>query len=1247
MFSGFVLDAVHELVRSSGDHASLEMLRLLSQFEVDGIDTTEISESSIFAVASNIISRGLPTLSTCSIERKLSEALHLTAEDNDQIRIRFPFVSEISDGEHLLLLRSLAAIDPRVKERLSDAEPSMQGAEPTFFNGPLSEIDGGWVCQVVECQRSMSTIVQNEQDFANQSVDFSLSWPAVAGFSNGLVIEIDGSQHQSDTTQSFLDKRRDKALEKSNWEVVRIDAAQANNPPNAKMLVLDKYLKHPWAQYALANYRQPLWADSNSLKWMQAALVPLVIARVQKTILQLVINGLLDPHAPIWRIAFVERDVPGSHLAVEDIHELLENLANLEGQARVLPKIEFRVYRSAEFQDCEVAVGCEGELFGENPADLLEFDADVVLDVSVLQRPGYSCIGKSILNQIAPRGKLITIRSSYSERGFSKIVGGSPIQYVGADTEEGKASLRYFLNNIFRKSGFREKQLDIIKEPLVGNSVAGLLPTGAGKSVCYQLPALLQPGITIVVDPLKSLMRDQHDNLLRAGVETTIFLNSSLSAKERARAEDVVKRGGALFVFVSPERFLIEEFRAMLGSLSLPVTYCVIDEAHCVSEWGHDFRTAYLRLGKAARTFCTTKWMGKDDKSSLPIIALTGTASFDVLSDIKRELDFGGGVPEVIPKSFERKELVFEIVKVPRPILDGFPDSWAVRNAVFEQKRIALRELLKRLPIVFGDETPESFYRIKGEDTNSGLVFTPHAKNHFGVEQFQKYIEKEVPVLDGTVGRFASSDETMTEDGLEDTQDAFKSNSLGLLVATKAFGMGVDKPNIRYVVHANLSQSIESYYQEAGRAGRDRKIAHCFVLYCDQPAGHSGDALSPHTVDGDLIYYFHASSFKGIDHDMGALEQLLSFGAYAVDDPALKLDELLKVMPVGTKRVAVIPFSEDNVDLMAEYLTANVDQRLNRGVISRPYGESNTVDEFIAKLTNSLGGSKGKPIPDFNRYKNGIDERFFRRRDEKGTFKAVYRLSIIGLIDDYVVDYKAKVILARIEKLSESGYINNLRAYLARYDARENTRRLAEKVAGKDIIRGCLSYLLDFVYSRIEKKRKEAIRQMEEAVSDGARLGNKAFTARINTYFDSRYTEDLRQSIGESLTDSNLNVVWKYIRKTEGTPDNILHLRGACDRLLAAAPENGTLLLLRAFARCLSYEEGAEMFSQDFREGWRVFRNLKGLGWTEFLEEVNRFWNEVARYDSEATNLVSVEIAQIHADWLRSFNNKFLVTHNV
>ncbi|MCD6086709.1 MAG: ATP-dependent DNA helicase RecQ [Candidatus Hydrothermae bacterium] len=450
-----------------------------------------------------------------------------------------------------------------------------------------------------------------------------------------------------------------------------------------------------------------------------------------------------------------------------------------------------------------------------------------------------------------------------------------PVSPLIRDLEEPSIEdLRYFLRYLFRKEDFWEGQFEGIKRAMSGRDTLLLLPTGAGKSLVYQLASMLLPGRTVVIDPIISLMEDQIDNLSAAGIGRCIVITSQLESPEhRARALSLFGKGEYIFAFVAPERFQTQEFRNSLRSLTehTPIALIVVDEAHCVSEWGHDFRTAYLNIGRTSREYC------RSFRKTPPLLALTGTASRAVLKDIQRELGIEDFEAIITPRTFDRPELRFSVIH----------SKSAAKPAVLRDY------LMRKLPSLFGLST-EELYVPRGKDTHSGLIFCLHVNGEFGVEGVADYIRREL----GIPADIYSGKEPKGRDP-EEYRDyksrvlrEFKRNEIPLLVCTKAFGMGIDKPNIRFTVHYGLPPSIEAFYQEAGRAGRDRKKAYCTIMVSVDNPGRSRFLLDPNTLveeiqrqleklkwddndDVTRVLYLHTRSFRGIKSEKEEIRKVI------------------------------------------------------------------------------------------------------------------------------------------------------------------------------------------------------------------------------------------------------------------------------------------------------------------------------------------------------------------------------------
>jgi ATP-dependent DNA helicase RecQ len=376
---------------------------------------------------------------------------------------------------------------------------------------------------------------------------------------------------------------------------------------------------------------------------------------------------------------------------------------------------------------------------------------------------------------------------------------------------------------------FRPGQRELLRAVFEGRDVLGILPTGAGKSLGYQLPALFLPRPVVVVSPLIALMQDQHDKLGDYAIDAA-KVNSTLSESQEQEAVEDIREGEPEIVFVTPERLDSADYRRVLaeGGVSL----FVVDEAHCLSQWGHDFRPAYLGLREAIRA------LGRP-----PVLALTATATPRVVQDILHELDLPAA--EVVNTGIDRPNLVFEVV--------------ATVND--EAKRARLLQLL-------------------GETPGVGIVYVATVRE---AEALAAWLAQAGVAAARYHGRLPKRER-------EEIQRQFMDDGYRVIVATNAFGLGIDKPDVRFVVHYHVPDSVEAYYQEAGRAGRDGEPARAVLLY----------RVEDRAIQG----YFIGGKYPRREESAAVWQALADLDA--AGDGGVRPDVLARIVAVPERRLRVI-----------------------------------------------------------------------------------------------------------------------------------------------------------------------------------------------------------------------------------------------------------------------------------------------------------------------------------------------------
>ena len=940
----------------------------------------------------------------------------------------------------------------------------------------------------------------------------------------------------------------------------------------------------------------PRWQKSFDSSWtnvLQLVLSPVAVARLEKTILEALMTRVLNISATRWKVLVKEHDVPCAALAFEELREMFKHITQLSAEYSDLkfPEVELIIVSTKEFAQSSLHLN-HRVLVGEYHSNA---EYDMVIDFAMLRRNGledidftdYKCKNKCYFN----------VRSAHHHRNDRQIYTSDRILYKQIatqnnqgryeDIEDNVKHLRYFLRMLFRKQDFRPGQIPILNRALQYKSVIGLLPTGGGKSLIYQIAAILQPGVTLVIDPLRSLMKDQYDGLIGAGIDCCSYINSSIEVpeaikakgakeiqdyriKERERRSKCLEQSEFLFMFLSPERLSILNFRERLKNMQetgVYFAYGVIDEVHCVSEWGHDFRFSYLHLGRNLYRYVLPKPKEGDEKENhIPLFGLTATASFDVLADVERELSGNGAFPldaETVVREGDtnRFEIQYKIEPVPVSFTlkqaDGTvkPNKWAI----FDSKKDFLDSLISQMPFYLNEllteqsiqtitdgyttgpradgrelkslqtDIPSDFLSAQDVYDYGGIVFCPH-KDHTGVAVFTNQFELTTKHPNAKIGTFVGSGDGIALHHVGASfknLELFRDNKLSLMIATKAFGMGIDKPNVRFTINMNYSSSLESFVQEAGRAGRDQRMALSVIMLSKYRIAR----VKPGTqfFKANIYKWYDANDIEEIAQKKGIpvedfeicdetsdLVKLkckqcgdsckrfenncCSFACNHCDKPqkyesfksvcAQKCEyydtcELAKVPTVDKwsryEHLSVYkeryPFitCENYEFLNADYETVMFFYNNNfKGENHEKLKMHQLLSKLSMKVTVGGQNEDEKTIHGFLATLQSVRVGTkvisyipYTKGEYDDIAKAINRMCCIDLIDDFTQDYNSKCFRIVSYKKSDGQYYAALEKYLRRYYTVERAAELVSEVPsykGENEIHKCLGFLTHFIY---------------------------------------------------------------------------------------------------------------------------------------------------------------------------------------
>jgi ATP-dependent DNA helicase RecQ len=717
---------------------------------------------SAILIIKNLIQRGKPTLMSQYLQ-SIYGSLH-----KNEDKFKKPFV--LIDQSHVLWHDTIKG----------DSSNNYFPAR-TFFeeriNEDLSEFC--FVKQLIIPEIEINQITQrDDENFRHQCVDFFLPQAY-------LVIEIDGQQHKEEVGR-INDSIRDNHLLLSKVLTVRIDSKDLEDR-NEKYFQKIEQIKGQLEKFSrflnLYKTNFNLKFDEIPEEITKTKLLPTATIRFQILILELLECGKINLSDSKWLFEVKNLDVIGyENHAIEDLFEWLHFLLKLQKIPFNEPEIEIKYVEDFSNSKC----------IKINFSLLRRWNDENVLNSDVF------FIRTDYLDLFHNRNKNKLDRINYF-----KLSTAPKVEYklIFNDEYDDLENLEFFLRNIFGYEKFNNGQISIIQNILENRTTIGLLPTGGGKSLTYQLACFLQPCVSFVVCPIKSLMYDQIKDLEIAYIQNIESINSDTIGAERTEILDNYSNGKYFFVFISPERFQTKDFRERLAAINSQLTfsYAVIDEVHCLSEWGHDFRTSYLNLSNTIKKYCP----------SINFLGLTATASVNVLKDIQLEFNTEQNNVKTLT-DYTRPELEFIVIN------DNGNKYQEALNIIKKQNE------------------EHKIFDLEVENPKCGLIFTPNKQGNFGCSSLASKLQIDfntrIEYYSGTKPNTYMGSDSEFDIYKQKVQNEFKINKFKLLSATKAFGMGINKKNINFTIHYGMPASMESLYQEAGRAGRDKSDAKCYVL---------------------------------------------------------------------------------------------------------------------------------------------------------------------------------------------------------------------------------------------------------------------------------------------------------------------------------------------------------------------------------------------------------------------------------
>lgn len=943
---------------------------------------------------------------------------------------------------------------------IKGAENSIDNPALLFFDKFLPKYleEYSFITNLILPECKINDIIQYpKEEYKDMAVDFYLPQA-------DLIIEIDGKQHEY---TKFEDNLRTEFLKK---EVIRISVSDIRKETD-KLKNIIKEIKSKLSKNKLIQEYKLAYEEKNEDSEEKKSLI--MIIRLQMTLLELLKSGQLS-FENTWKLNIKGMDNHTINLAITDLLKWFDLIFKLQKIDVKLPKFEIKPSEDS-----------------------------INIDIDIFKR--YS--------DATFKNNTIFVRNDYFEntqKNYYRVECDDIFRYsLNHKNNEDLKLLSEVLENIFGFSKFRQGQTEIITNLLNLKDTVGILPTGSGKSLCYQISSLLQPGIAFIICPLKSLIKDQYDSMVKKHINNCQKIDSSLSSNERTTILFNLSKSKYQMLWVSPERFQSEDFRKVLNRINInfSISYAVIDEVHCMSEWGHNFRTSYLQLINTIRKYTP----------QATIVGLTATASDHVLKDLKYEFTKDS---DLSINEFE-KEHICTTMKFDRPELE-----FEIINCKEKDK---MQKLMEKFDYI---QLKRDVLRRNGDKTIAGLIFSPFAGGERGCIEISNKLRNKYIKYKNNIGYYIGKKKYQTDSERIKIQDEYKNNEKTLLVATKSFGMGIDKENIRYVIHYGIPASLEALYQEVGRAGR-------------------GAIKSMHDnseIEKSICYIIHA------EPDYKENEENILF----------KQNATIKEIQEDLK---------ENGFLNSKYNDKN---SWSRGDVF------DQLEMFISDKDDKESESIYKTYCTYIKDESKFEIKLNNEEELDVIEKHIYKLSLLGIITDWTVTYNPGYVLrGECAKLNNKQIEKNLNEYIKKYDASFDFKHIENNdiymslkeiiSSNKPDVQKYIEIICTWYYENIIYNRRLALKNIDEFISSfnstlSRKESTEKFNKKIQDYFNTENYNLILKYIDDNSIKESFNIFWNN-KKIDFS--KIEEIRTSLDRILAENRFNPVLNLLSGLTNLL------------------------------------------------------------------------------